>query len=276
MTMSRGVFLPNFGPFGHPKVLVELSLCAEEAGWDGLFLWDHILFENQGSPTVDPWIVLSAIASSTSTIRIGAMITPLARRRPSQVARETVSLDHLSNGRLVFGAGLGLPPEVEFGLFGEETDDRVRAEKLDEALSIVAGLWTGESFKYEGQHFSVDDVIFQPPPLQRPRIPIWCAGWWPNRRPFRRAARWDGVIPELVGGSTPSPDDVREIVGYVKEHRSSGSPFDVAVTGYSDGSRDAQLMDDYQSAGTTWWLEKIDPTRLFSVGEARARILRGP
>ncbi|MCB0828450.1 MAG: LLM class flavin-dependent oxidoreductase [Solirubrobacterales bacterium] len=276
MTLQRGLFIPNFGPFGDPAVLVELAGQAEDAGWDGLFLWDHILFENEGKPTVDPWIALTAIACSTSALRIGAMITPLARRRPWKVARETVSLDHVSNGRLIFGAGLGFPPEVEFGTFGEETDDTVRAKKLDEALAIMAGLWSGEQFEYTGEHFSVDETIFRPSPLQKPRIPIWCAGWWPNRRPFRRAAQWDGVVPEMVGGSTPTPEAVKEISTYVKRHRTSDDPFDIAVNGYSEGSQDSELMEEYRSSDVTWWLERIDPTRLFSVDEARGRIALGP
>jgi alkanesulfonate monooxygenase SsuD/methylene tetrahydromethanopterin reductase-like flavin-dependent oxidoreductase (luciferase family) len=271
------LFLPNFGPFGAPREVVELARSAEEAGWDGVFLWDHIMFDkSSGQPVLDPWITLAAIAACTSRIAVGAMVTPLARRRPWKVARETATLDQLSGGRLVFGAGLGFPPEDEFGVFGEETDARVRAAKLDEALAIVSGLWTGAPFEFEGEHFSVRRVTFRPTPAQSPRIPIWCAGWWPNRAPFRRAARWDGVIPEKVGGATPTPDEVREIAAYIGLHRASEEPFDIAINGYSDGASSAEAMRDYAAAGVTWWLERIDPTRLFTLEAAHERVLAGP
>jgi alkanesulfonate monooxygenase SsuD/methylene tetrahydromethanopterin reductase-like flavin-dependent oxidoreductase (luciferase family) len=267
-----GVFLPNFGPFADPAALVGLATETEAAGWDGLFLWDHILF-GDAQPVLDPWIGLTAVAAATSRLRLGALVTPVARRRPWKLARETATLDHLSGGRLVFGAGLGFPPDVEFGTFGEPEDDRVRAAMLDEGLAVLAGLWSGEEFAFAGEHYSVRPTTFLPTPVQRPRIPVWVAGWWPNKRPFRRAARWDGVVPELVGGGTPTPDDVAEMTAFVAANRARDGPFDVAVNGYSS-SRDG--MEPYEAAGATWWLERIDPEHRFSLEAARERIVEGP
>jgi alkanesulfonate monooxygenase SsuD/methylene tetrahydromethanopterin reductase-like flavin-dependent oxidoreductase (luciferase family) len=277
MTLRRALFLPNFGPFGDPEVLVELATETERSGWDGFFLWDHIAWEGDSNgPIVDPWVSLAAIAAATSKIRLGTMITPLARRRPWKLARETTTLDRLSGGRLNLGVGLGYPPDLEFGTFGEETDDRVRAEMLDEGLAVLDGLWSGEEFSFSGEHYAVDGARFQPTPVQSPRVPVWCGGWWPNRRPFRRAARWDGVIPEKVGGATLSPAEVEEIGAYVREHRPGGEPFDIVINGYSGRVRSDQTLDDYEAAGVTWWLERIEPFRLFSVEEARELILAGP
>ena len=218
--MQYAVFLPNFGPFGDAEALIELARDAELKGWDGFFIWDHIQLDGADTgPIVDPWVALTAVADATSSLRVGTMITPLARRRPWKLARETVTLDRISGGRLTIGVGLGYPPEDEFGTFGEETDDRVRADKLDEGLEILDGLWSGEKLDYEGEHYQISGAQFLPKPLQEPRIPIWCGGWWPNRRPFRRAARWDGVAPELApAGGTPTPAQVAEIAAYVKEH----------------------------------------------------------
>lgn len=278
--VSYGVFVPNFGPFGDPRVLVDLARQAEKAGWDGFFIWDHILLDSVGQPDmVDPWIVLTAVAMATSRIRFGALITPLARRRPGKVARETATLDRLSGGRLILGVGLGFPADAEFGLFGEETDDRVRAEKLDEALEVIDGLWSGDIVEFTGRHYSIGPVRFSPTPVQRPRPPVWVAGWWPNKRPFRRAARWDGMFPEMVAGAIPTVADLRDICDYVGALRGENDePFDVVLTGYSDTSDPSSLQQvaDYVDVGLTWWLERISPSRLFSVEETSARIANGP
>jgi alkanesulfonate monooxygenase SsuD/methylene tetrahydromethanopterin reductase-like flavin-dependent oxidoreductase (luciferase family) len=271
-----GVFLPNFGPFGDPGLMGDLAARAEAAGWDGFFVWDHILFSAADSyPLVDPWIALAAAAAATSKVRLGALMTPLSRRRPWQVARQTVSLDHLSGGRLVFGAGLGHPPDDEFARFGEEHSDRGRARRLDEGLDLISRLWTGEQVTFTGQEYRVGPVTFLPAPVQRPRIPVWIAGWWPNKAPLRRAARWDGVVPELAGGGVPSVADLTELVAYVMKSRESAGPFDVVVNGPDCWARQDD-MPAYAEAGLTWWLERIAPDRAFSVAEARALIDRRP
>lgn len=272
-----GVFLPNFGPFADPGALAELAAEIEQAGWDGVFLWDHIAWADDPEvPVVDPWITLAAIATATERIRLGALITPIARRRPWKLARETVSLDHLSEGRLVFGTGLGYSAPVEFAAFGEPDDDRVRARILDEGLSVLDRLWSGEPVRFEGEHFHVDSQPFLPRPVQRPRIPVWVAGWWPRRRPFERAARWDGVFPELVGGATPSPADVRAIRETVASARETDQPFDIVIGGRTEAASARRQLSEYAGSGMSWWLEKVDPQWRFSLDEVRRRVESGP
>ena len=206
-------------------------------------------------------------------------MTPLARRRPWKLARETTTLDRLSGGRLIFGAGLGFPPTEEFEFFGEPSDERIRAARLDEGLAILDGLWSGEPFTFDGAHYRLTETTFLPRPLQKPRPPVWIAGWWPNKPPFRRAARWDGVFPELVGGATPTPSDLADILHYVGQRRENPeAPFDVALNGYTSDNRHkgSEAVMPYVEVGITWWLERTDLERNFSVVETRARIAAGP
>jgi hypothetical protein len=168
--------------------------------------------------------------------------------------------------------GLGFAAELEFGSFGEEPDARVRAQKLDEGLAVLNGLMSGEPLELSGSHFNVSRTRFLPTPTQRPRVPIWVGGWWPNNRPYERAARWDGVVPELAGGRTPSVAQVEDIVAFIAERRTSSEPFDVVINGVSDGS----LVEEYEQAGVTWWLERFEPDGRFSVDEVRKQILEGP
>jgi alkanesulfonate monooxygenase SsuD/methylene tetrahydromethanopterin reductase-like flavin-dependent oxidoreductase (luciferase family) len=215
--LSYALGLPNVREYADPRVLVELAAEAEEAGWDGVFVWDHIAREEDPSvPATDPWIAVAGMAVRTQRVRLGIMVTPLARRRPWKVAREAVALDALSGGRFTLGVGLGGGPLAEFAAFGEDADPRVRAERLDEGLTILDGLWTGEPFSFEGTHHHVSGAHFLPRSVQRPRVPLWVAGRWPNRRPFRRAARWDGVFPLFEGvgaGEMPMPEMLAYAVG---------------------------------------------------------------
>lgn len=266
--MRFAVTVPNFGAFADIRRLSELAKEAEDNGWDGFFLWDHVHFGRQ--PTVDPWVALTSLALATNRIRIGTMITPLPRRRPTKLAREAVSIDQLSNGRLILGVGLGAPPDHEFTRVGEEADTRVRARKLDEGLDVLRGLWSGEPFSYEGEHYRFDDVTFLPRPVQQPRIPIWVGGAWPNRAPFRRAALWDGAVPGKVGsmpGSTdPLPvEDLPEVVDYIGRHRRSAGPYDVSVGVVlpADRAEARDLVDRFSAAGATWLMDwRPDPQSL--------------
>jgi alkanesulfonate monooxygenase SsuD/methylene tetrahydromethanopterin reductase-like flavin-dependent oxidoreductase (luciferase family) len=197
------------------------------------------------------------------------------------VARETITLDLLSGGRVVLGAGLGSPRDAEFEAFGEEADDRRRAQRLDEALDVLAGLWSGEWYAHSGEHFALDEMRFLPRPVQE-RIPVWIGGNWPNRRPFQRAARWDGVVPEKVGGQLPTPDDVRDLSAYIAERRAAASvegsrPFDVVIGGVSQAAdaEGEEIARSYADAGATWWMERFHPSR-GSVDDARRRIADGP
>src|SRR5215469_503204 len=276
--MRFGIDTPQFGLYANPITLATLAREAEDSGWDGFFIWDHIQV-NWPDPVADPWIALAAIAVATERIRIGALVTPIARRHPWKLARETVTLDHLSNGRLVMGAGLGLDVFGELSAFGVSTDDRVRAEMLDEGLQILNGLWSGEKFSFAGQYYQVKETQFLPPPIQQPRIPIWLAGTWPRKRPFRRAARYDGVIP--IGSDIEkalTPEDIGAIAAFVRANRTGQAPFDIVHSGVTSGisgSADADVLAPYASAGATWWLEAVWPWKQ-SFEEFRSRIRKGP
>ncbi|CAA9544090.1 MAG: putative monooxygenase [uncultured Thermomicrobiales bacterium] len=278
--MRYGVCVPNFGEYFQPHILAELAYEAEEAGWDGFFVWDHMLFVNDlHLDVVDPWVALTAIAMRTSQIRLGPLVTAVARRRPWKLARETASLDHLSGGRLILGVGLGHPPEDEFAQFGEDPDAKVRAKKLDEGLDVLVGLWSGEPFNYQGEYYQIHSTTFRPRPIQLPRIPVWVAGYLPHKAPFRRAARWDGVCPGGWWDDTPmTPDDLRALLGEIRGFRTSDGPFDVTYSGVTPGndrSRASAIVAPWAAAGITWWIEGFSPQRGTLV-ETRARVRQGP
>lgn len=258
--LQRGVAIPCFGT--DPAALIRLGVAAEAAGFDGFFLWDHIVFSNTGDgpPILDPWVVLAAVASRTESIRLGTMITPVPRRRPWQLARQTATLDVLSRGRMILGVGIGSPAYGDFGIFGEPTGERDRAELLDEGLAVLAGLWTGEKFSYRGRHFSVDPVRFTPTPVQRPRIPVWVGGVLPASRPIARAASWDGMVPIRFANrrlARPSADDIAAVRDRVIADRGSVHGFDLVVWAeVADRPREvAEIARPYRSAGATWWIE---------------------
>lgn len=262
--MKYGIYLPNFGPYGNARILAELAQRAEEAGWDGFFIWDH-LTRSWLTEVADPWVALSAAAVLTSRIRLGALITPLPRRRPWKFARETATLDQLSNGRLIIGVGIGSSggTDVEWGNFGEMMDLKQRAEMLDEGLEILCGLWSGQPFSFSGRHYSVKESQFLPPAFQSPRIPIWVAGNWPNKAPFRRMARWDGMIPQTNPEIDDDINQLKAAIDFTLSQRSSDAPFDVAYSviplGLHSASERKTLVSGYETAGVTWLLEQIYP-----------------
>jgi alkanesulfonate monooxygenase SsuD/methylene tetrahydromethanopterin reductase-like flavin-dependent oxidoreductase (luciferase family) len=215
----------------------------------------------QGFPFGDPWMLLTAAALATSRLRLGPLVTPVARRRPEQLARQVATLDVLSGGRVIFGAGLGGPIDDEFGSFGDTTDPVVLAERLDEGLHLLARFWSGETVDHDGRHYRVRRTALLPATVQRPRPPVWIAGYWPHRRPMRRAARWDGAVPLFLSathGQAPAAGEVRELVGYLAEQRGdqTGRPFDVVVGGASDPASAADLVAPLRDAGATWWDER--------------------
>jgi alkanesulfonate monooxygenase SsuD/methylene tetrahydromethanopterin reductase-like flavin-dependent oxidoreductase (luciferase family) len=271
-------------PAGEVNVhaLAELGHLAEEAGWDGFFIEDYIThWTAPDVPTIDPWIGLATIAIRTQHIRLGTMVTPLPRRRPWKVAREAVTIDHLSNGRLILGVGLGGANDaLNFDRFGEVTDLRQRAEMLDEALDIIAGLWSGQAFSYQGKHYQVDQVTFQPTPLQEPRIPIWVGGGFPNKGPTARAARWDGACMYKETHGAPwqdmTPEDVQALTAFVERERSVATPYDIMVGGREraeDWEQDRAHIKAVAEAGATWWMEFIEPA---SLAQTREGVVRGP
>lgn len=278
--MRFGISFTTIDVYSDVRLLAGLAREAEDAGWDGCFLWDHI--QVRWLDTVaDPWVALTAIVIATRRVRVGTLVTPLYRRHPWKLARETVTLDHLSGGRMILGVGLGSDLFGEISAFDGPLDDRVRARMLDEGLAVLTGLWSGEPFSFAGEHFRVNNTRFIPAPVQLPRIPIWVAGTWPRRQPFRRAARYDGVIP-VTGDirSSLSTAELGELIGFIAQQRASAvqTPFDVvysAGTPGESGDQDREIIAPYAAAGATWWLESMLPW-LRSPEQARARIRRGP
>ena len=251
MGVKRGIFVAPFDELVEPRLMAELAQLAEARGWDGFFVWDHIRYRAPVRAVADPWVTLAAIAYATNELRLGPMVTPLARRRIHKVARETATLDRLSGGRLTLGVGLGSDRSDELGPFGDETDPRERARLLDRGLERLAEFWGGE---------------FEPAPLQRPRIPVWVASRWPNRRPVRRAAKWDGLFPVEL----PGPDELAVLAAEVHALRKgNGDPFDFVIE-VSEG----EDLGPWESAGATWALNGFGPEP--REAQVRAQIEAGP
>jgi alkanesulfonate monooxygenase SsuD/methylene tetrahydromethanopterin reductase-like flavin-dependent oxidoreductase (luciferase family) len=266
--MRYSVNVPNSGEFAAPEVFAEVARRTEEAGWDALLVWDHVIEQKDLRREIaDPWILLTAAALATRRIRLGTAITPVARRRPAKLAREVATLDRLTGGRMVLGAGLGAPVDDEYASFGDTTDTRVLAERLDEGLHALKLLWSGEPVTYRGNQITLDDVVFLPTPLQRPRVPIWVGGVWPNKAPMRRAAHWDGAIPAMAGGieaaRPPELSEVRELVGFLRGCRAENGladrPFDIVIGGMSPAEPAAgrDLVGPLADLGITWWDERM-------------------
>jgi alkanesulfonate monooxygenase SsuD/methylene tetrahydromethanopterin reductase-like flavin-dependent oxidoreductase (luciferase family) len=267
-------------PTGDPRTVAELAHEVEEAGWDGAFYWDGICVG--GMETYDPWIVMAGMAMRTQRVKIGAVLTPPARRRPWKLARETVALDHLSGGRLVLPVGLGALEDGGFSKVGEPTDRKVRARLLDESLEILTGLWSGEPFSYAGEHYQLEEMTFLPPPVQTPRIPIWVVGAWPSQKSIGRALRYDGVLAAAVGGSAETsgvtPETIRGIREYAEDNRVETRPFDIVSEGQTPGGDPglaASIVRPYAEAGATWWIES-PWTPPNAPDDLRRRIEQGP
>jgi alkanesulfonate monooxygenase SsuD/methylene tetrahydromethanopterin reductase-like flavin-dependent oxidoreductase (luciferase family) len=265
--MRSGLWLPLFEELADPGVVARLAAEAEERGWHGVFVWDQLRWREPIRQVADPWITLAAIAAATEQVRLGPMVTPLARRRPAKVARETASLDVLSGGRLILGVGLGADRFAgEFSTTGEELDDRVRGEMLDEALEILSAAWSGELVNHRGKRYLVDGMWFLPRPVQRPRIPVWTAAFPGNVKPLRRAARYDGFFPVNL----ENVDQFARAVAAVRDLRGDDTaPYDVAVE-LPPGSDVAP----YFEAGATWWMTELEPG--VSLDEVRGVIREGP
>jgi alkanesulfonate monooxygenase SsuD/methylene tetrahydromethanopterin reductase-like flavin-dependent oxidoreductase (luciferase family) len=266
-SMRFAINLPNGRECGYPRKLAEFALLAEEAGWDAVFLEDYIIWQGHNdAPTFDPWVALAAMASSTSSIRLGTMVTPIARRRPWKLARECVTLDHLSGGRLILGIGVGdTQIDTSFTRFGEVVDVRQRALMVDEAIELLARLWSGEEVTYDGQFYHLEGVRLLPRPLQKPRIPIWIGGVWPLKGPTQRALRWDGAcLYKLPPEEEFTPQDVRDLVELAYTHRDPDAPFDIVVGHASwqraeDAKREREHIASLAEAGATWWSQYIAP-----------------
>jgi alkanesulfonate monooxygenase SsuD/methylene tetrahydromethanopterin reductase-like flavin-dependent oxidoreductase (luciferase family) len=279
--------IPNFGDFADARTVARVATAAEEAGWDGLFVWDHVVHskqQRQGQAFGDPWMLLTAAALATSRIKLGPLVTPVARRRPEQLARQVATLDGLSGGRVIFGAGLGGPIEDEFGSFGDETDPKVLAEKLDEGLDLLAQYWSGSAVNHDGRHYRVDDVTLLPATVQQPRPPVWIAGYWPRKTPMRRAARWDGAVPLFLSanhGVAPPVEELRDLMSYLRGLRgdeAAGTPYDVIVGGLTEPADYRGVIEPLAEAGATWWDERqlIRGNDFYRLDPVLRRIEQGP
>jgi len=271
--MRFGVEIVTLGELAKPEVVLEMAHATEEAGWDGLFVWDHLAFV-WDVPSLDPWVTLAAVAAVTSRIRLGTWVTPLPRHRPQMLALTLASLDRLSSGRVTLGVGLGGVPQ-EFAAFGEPASLRTRAAIVDEGLELLTALLSGSRVDHQGHHFTADGVTLRPLPVQRPRIPVWVGG--ESDAALRRAARWDGwaaVAAAEDGTMRRTPEDIARAVTTIRSHRPPGEPFDVAVDGYS-AVTDGELVLAYERAGATWWLESLHLQR-GRVGDLLRRIAEGP
>ena len=266
-------------PYGDARTAADFAFEAEQAGWDGFFVWEAVW-------GWDAWMLLTAAAMRTQRIRLGTMITPLSRMRPWELASKTVTLDHLSNGRVILAVGLGAI-DTGFTEFGEETDRKTRAELLDEGLDIVTGLWHGQPFNYNGKHYHIKETKFYPlpPPVQQPHIPIWVVGAWPREKSMQRVLRYDGLMPNAMSADGTiremTPDDARAMREYVTAKRSATTPFDIVVEGHTPGAeidRTAAIVRNWAEAGATWWIEALwgAPDRPVDLDAVLQRIRQGP
>jgi alkanesulfonate monooxygenase SsuD/methylene tetrahydromethanopterin reductase-like flavin-dependent oxidoreductase (luciferase family) len=246
-------------PKGDARTAAEFAWEAEVAGWDGFFVWEPVW-------GIDAWVCLTAAAMRTERIRLGTMLSPLSRMRPWKLASETATLDNLSNGRVILSVGLGAI-DTGFEAFGEVTDRKTRAELLDEGLDILTGLWRGQPFNYQGKHYKIQETSFYPPPppVQKPRIPIWVVGAWPSEKSMRRVVRYDGLLPAVIGEDgkirgTRTPDEIREMKAFIDAHRPQELPFDIVVEGgtpIDDSKEAAAAIRSWEDAGATWWIEAM-------------------
>ena len=270
--MQFGATLPHDDDV---RTIVELGCEVEAAGWDGVFVWDGI----DGN---DPWVTLTAIAARTERIKLGTMLTPVSRRRPWKLAQETATLDQISGGRVILPVGLGAI-ETGFAGYGEELDRRRRAEMLDEGLDVLEGLWSGDEFSYDGEHYGIDGVTYTPIPVQQPRIPIWVVGAWPRTKSMKRVLRCDGLLPYKLDGtdSPTTPDDVRAMKAWVDARREAATQFDIIWeddTPGDDPTAAAEIIASWAEAGVTWWLESVwkGPRARAGLEGIRERVRQGP
>lgn len=264
--MHYGIYVPNFGAFGDGRQLRDLALEAESAGWDGFFLWDHLVAD---PPVADPWVALGATASVTRTIRFGPLIVPLPRRRPWKVALEAATLQRISDGRLILGAGMGVP--WDYDRFGEPSDVATRAAKLEEGVHLLRQLLSGENIDHRGPHYQAHGMV-----LAKTALPIWVGGFWPRSAPVHAAATADGVFPNLrdprsaTGFRPPTLDEAARIR---EDFIASGGRSDADLIVMSVGAPSDIDIAAYEPAGVTWWLETAWDT---SIQDFRRKVKEGP
>ena len=251
--MKYGFVLPH----GDDRITARLAFEAEQAGWDGFFVWEPVW-------GIDAWISLTAAAMKTTRIKLGTLLSPISRMRPWKLASETATLDNLSNGRVILSVGLGAV-DTGFKEFGETTKRVQRAELVDEGLEILTGLWKGQPFNYDGKYYTIKETEFYPPPppVQKPRIPIWVVGAWPRMKSMRRVLKYDGILPTKMAGKKHVkvvPEDIRLMKSWIEENRSETTPFDIVVEGKTQGDDSDEcfnVVNPWFEAGATWWIEAM-------------------
>lgn len=266
-------------PYGDARQAADFASEAEQAGWDGFFVWEPVW-------GIDAWVALTAAAMRTERIRLGTLLSPISRMRPWELASKTATLDHLSGGRVILSVGLGAP-DTGYEAFGEEIDRKVRAELMDEGLDILTGLWRGQPFSYEGKHYTIKPTTFSPPPapVQQPRIPIWVVGAWGSPKSMSRALRYDGLLPSIRGenGSfrAPTAAELQEITAYITTNRKETTPLDIIAEGQTPGDdsrKSSGIVQQWIDAGATWWIEAMwnAPRDADGLKLVEQRIRQGP
>lgn len=270
MDMRYGVYVPSYGPYGDPATLRDLAVAAENAGWDGFFVWDLITPPEYEPPVADPWVVLAAIAQVTQTIQLGPLVVPLPRRRPGKLALEASTLQSLSGGRLILGLGTGV--DWDYRRWGESAKRSDLAGRLDEGAVLLQQLLSGEPVEHEGTFYRATDVRFPPA-----SVPIWTSGFWPRKGPVRGAQGADGLFPQIRDQADdfriPTPEELITIRADFE--RAGGRPDgDLAIWSPNPAwAPDAHRAEEYAQAGATWWFQdgsEVSPEQL------RARIAEGP
>jgi hypothetical protein len=253
MSLRHAVGLPNVGVFGSVPALVELAVLAEHSGWDGVHLWDHLLFHEPEWPVASPIATAAAVAAATQRVRIVLTLT-LPRRQVQDVAQDTAGIAALAGGRLTVLGIIG-SMDREFTEFGLDPDLKARGRALDERLARLQELWRQWG---------------------APEIPLWCGGRWPRKPGLRRAARFDGVLLTFADqrNSTVPVETFADAVGFVRG-LAGNRPFDIAVEGATEPGTAAGHIAPYAAAGATWWVEAMGWWR-GDLATAHDRITAGP
>jgi alkanesulfonate monooxygenase SsuD/methylene tetrahydromethanopterin reductase-like flavin-dependent oxidoreductase (luciferase family) len=263
-------------PGGTATEQLDQAVLAEQAGWDGVFVWE-------AAYGVDAWSLLAAIAVRTTRVRLGTMLTPLPWRRPWKVASQVATLDQLSGGRAILAVGVGAVA-TELPDTGEVTELRARAERLDEGIDLIRALWDGRT-EFHGRHYRYQtgrtDLTTVARPVQE-RIPLWVVGVWPRPTSMRRALRCDGIIPQYqLDGRAEGPDDARAVRAWLAGHGAAPG-FDIVADGETpagDPAAAAAVAAAWADAGCTWWLEtrwEVSHESAERMGQIRERLAAGP
>ncbi len=268
--MRYGLVVSNVGSYAQPAWFIKLASAAQASGWEAVLVWDHLGFVWE-APSADPWVLLSATAARCPGLTLGTAVCPLARYRPHRLASTISTLSHLTEGNLVLGVGLGGVPG-EFSVFGESAETQERAARLDEALEVLAALWTGEEVTHHGRFYTVDGVTLAP--LPKGRMPVWVGG--NSAGAMARAARHEGWIADTTDAleMTMEPAEFEDRLMEIRSHLLPQAPFEAVAMGYSQPT-ETDTVRAFRDAGATVWLESLHDIR-GTPEEALSRVLAGP